>query len=206
MNHATALHHLSQEPYMARIISETHFVIPEPSGRVYYDLLEAVVSQQLSVKAATTIFNRFCALFPDEYPHPELLSDTPFDQLRAVGLSQQKASYLQNIAAFAVEHHIDGKDWAGMNDQEIIQLLTQIKGVGVWTVQMILIFTLGRPDVFPVDDLGIQQGMARLFGLEETGKALRSRMHELAAPWEPYRSIASRYLWKWKDGAAVIKQ
>ena len=84
-------------------------------------------------------------------------------------------------------------------DDEIIQFLSQIKGVGKWTVQMLLMFTLGRPDVLPLDDLGIQQGMVKIFGLQETGKDLKNKMVECAEPWRPWRTIACRYVWRWKD-------
>lgn len=86
-----------------------------------------------------------------------------------------------------------------MSDEEIIEFLSQIKGVGKWTVQMLLMFTLGRPDVFPVDDLGIQQAMIRLYQLNETGKDLKKKMQEIAEPWQPFRTVACRYLWRWKD-------
>lgn len=170
------------------------------SGKdVYYDLLESIVSQQLSVKAAATIHGRFMALFEDGIPYPEKLLALDVPTLRSVGLSNQKASYMHNVAAFFVQEKLHGANWDTLTDEEIIQKLTKIKGVGRWTVEMILMFTLGRPDVLPVDDLGIQQAMKRLYELEETGKALRARMVEIAEPWRPYRTHACRYLWKWKD-------
>lgn len=199
MKIADALAHLNTEPRMAAIIRAIDMPDFNPSKRVYYDLLDSIVSQQLSVKAATTIFNRVLTLFPDQYPHPELLLEIPTEQLRAAGLSNQKTAYLQNVAAFALQHNIETLDWDGMTDDQIIEFLSSIKGVGKWTVQMVLMFTLGRPDIFPVDDLGIQQGMTRLFGIEEDGKKLKHRMIELAEPWQPYRTVASRYLWRWKD-------
>jgi DNA-3-methyladenine glycosylase II len=191
--------HLKQCPNLKIVIEQTETPDFTPSGRVYYALLDSIVSQQLSVKAANTIFNRFLSLFPDNYPHPELLLALDADQLRSVGLSYQKAAYLQNVAQFAIEYNMEQRDWAIMSDDEIIQLLIQIKGVGKWTVQMVLMFTLGRPDILPIDDLGIQQAMIRLYQLEETGKALQSKMIILAEPWKPYRTYASRYLWRWKD-------
>lgn len=171
------------------------------SGRVYYDLLDSIVSQQLSGKAAATIFKRFLGLFPDQYPHPELLSALDIPTLRSVGLSNQKASYLKNVADFSQKFDLERHPWHELDDAEIITLLTQIKGVGAWTVQMLLMFTLGRTDVLPVDDLGIQQGMAKLYGLEETGKDLKKKMVQLAEPWRPWRTVACRYIWRWKDSA-----
>jgi DNA-3-methyladenine glycosylase II len=121
------------------------------------------------------------------------------EQLRAVGLSGQKAGYLQNVAQFALENDLETKDWSGMSEADIIAFLTQIKGVGKWTVEMLLMFSLGRTDILPVDDLGIQQGIKRLYALEETGKELKKRMIEIAEPWRPYRTYACRYLWRFKD-------
>lgn len=199
MNLKEAIEHLSKHDRFRAIIGSIRVPDFTPSRKVYFDLLESIVSQQLSVKAATTIFNRFRALFPDEYPHPNLLSAIEMERLRSVGLSNQKASYLQNVAAFSLQYDLENHGWDGMRDEEIIAFLTQIKGVGKWTAQMILMFTIGRPDVFPADDLGIQQAMARLYGLDEKDKNLKQKMIEHAEPWRPYRTIACRFLWRWKD-------
>lgn len=199
MNLNEALAHLHKEPNISGVISVIEMPDFTPSQRVYYDLLESIVSQQLSVKVATVIFNRFISLFPDNYPHPEMVTNMDFERLRSVGLSNQKAAYIQNVARFTQEHNLEAKDWHSMTDDEILKFLTQIKGVGKWTVQMLLMFTLGRPDVFPEDDLGIQQGMSRLFGIQDTGKSLKIKMIELSEPWRPWRTVACRYLWRWKD-------
>ncbi len=199
MNSAVALDHLQQDALLRRVIEQTVLPAFVPSRRIYYDLLDSIVSQQLSVKVASVIFSRFCALFPDNYPHPELVIALEPEQLRSVGLSGQKAGYLQNVAAFFLKNDLENHPWDTMSDAEIIDFLSQIKGVGKWTVQMLLMFTLERPDIFPIDDLGIQQAMVRLYGLTETGKELKKRMIELAEPWQPHRTLASRYLWRWKD-------
>ena len=195
----TAILHLQKDTAFRRILETTSLAELEPSRNVYFALLNSIVSQQLSGKVATVIFNRFCALFPEQYPHPGLLSDIDHALLRDVGLSNQKANYLRNVALFAQEHQLENHAWDNKTDTEIITLLTQVKGVGQWTVEMILIFTLQRPDIFPVDDLGIQQAMIRLFSLSETGKDLKKRMLELSEPWRPHRSLATRFLWRWKD-------
>jgi len=201
MNLSEAMAHLHKEPNISRVLQAIEMPDFTPSRKIYFDLLESIVSQQLSVKVATVIFNRFLALFPDNYPHPELVIAIETTQLRSVGLSNQKAGYLQNVAQFALAHDLENKDWHTMSDDEVIQFLTQIKGVGKWTVQMLLMFSLGRPDVLPIDDLGIQQGMAKIFGLQETGKELKNKMVELAEPWRPWRTVACRYVWRWKDTA-----
>lgn len=199
MDFAAAVQHLKQDKLLAEVIKNTPVEFHAPTRNIYYDLLESIVSQQLSVKAATTIFTRFCTLFPDSYPLPDLVLNTPVQQLRDVGVSAQKAGYLKNIAVFAQENDLEQVNWESLSDLEIIHFLTQIKGIGRWTSEMILMFSLGRPDVFPADDLGIQQAIVRLYGLVETKQALRQRMFEIAEPWRPYRTIACRYLWRWKD-------
>lgn len=200
MNTAAAIAHLQQEATIGSILTQIEMPDFSPSGRIYYDLLESIVSQQLSVKVADVIFKRFLSLFPDNYPHPELVVAIEMDKLRSVGLSGQKAGYLQNVAQFALDNDLEQVDWAAMSDEEVILFLTQIKGVGKWTVQMLLMFTLARPDIFPVDDLGIQQGMQRLFKIEtENTRLLKIKMIELAEPWRPWRTVACRYLWRWKD-------
>jgi DNA-3-methyladenine glycosylase II len=192
--------HLARDPKLATILPLIAF--PDSGANtddVYFGLLESITSQQLSVKAADTIFKRFLALFPDEYPDPVLLTNTPHENLRGVGLSNQKARYMHNTAAFFVEHQLFSKDWSTLSDSEIIQLLSSIKGVGKWTVEMILMFVLKRPDVFPIDDLGIRQAMIRLYEVELEGKAQYQKLTEIAEAWRPYRTYACRYLWRWKD-------
>jgi len=200
MNSQAAIAHLQQEVTIKPLLANIEMPNFTPSGRIYYDLLASIVSQQLSVKVADVIFKRFLSLFPDNYPHPDYVVAIEFDRLRSVGLSGQKAVYLKNVAQFAIENDLEKMDWASMSDEQIIIFLTTIKGVGKWTVQMLLMFTLARPDIFPVDDLGIQQGMQRLFKIEEQNpRLLKIRMTELAKPWRPWRTVACRYLWRWKD-------
>lgn len=169
---------------------------------VYLALLESIVSQQLSVKAADTIFKRFLGLFKDGYPNPQILMEMDLPALREVGLSRQKATYLQAVATFHLTYSLDYQTFAGKTDTEIIEYLTQIKGVGKWTVEMLLIFVLQRPDVFAVDDLGIQNAIKKLYRLDLVGKELKAEMQALSTKWQPHRSLACRYLWRWKDEKA----
>ena len=171
----------------------------QPNEDVYCALLESIVSQQLSVKAADTIFKRFLGLFEKQYPTPDILQAMDAEILRGVGLSRQKASYLQAVAEFHLRQGIDYQTLHTKTEDEIITYLTQIKGVGKWTVEMLLIFVLQRPDVLSVDDLGIQQGIKKLYNLTTEGKELKKQMLELAENWRPNRSLACRYLWRWKD-------
>lgn len=175
---------------------------PLPSSRsedVYFKLLSSIVSQQLSTKVAAVIFRRFQELFPEEYPHPELVLAATDEMLRGAGLSFQKIGYIRNVATFAAAGNLEHATIDAMEDEELILHLTQIKGVGRWTVEMLLMFALERPDVFPVDDLGIQNAMKRHYGLDTSGKALRLQMQQIAENWRPYRTIASKYLWQSLD-------
>jgi DNA-3-methyladenine glycosylase II len=200
METSRAIEHLCTDERLAAAMAAIGPLPPlETSGDVYANLLRAVIFQQLSGKAATTIHGRFVALFDDGYPHADQLLQLDEQSLRGVGLSRQKLSYVQNIARFFQEGQLKEQSWTDWADEDIIRQLTKIKGVGQWTVEMILIFTLNRPDVFPVDDLGIQQAMAKLYDLPEQGRALQTRMRQLAEPWRPFRSYATRCLWKWMD-------
>lgn len=194
-----AILHLEKDDLLKEVIQTTKLSPFTPSGNVYFNLLESIVSQQLSVTAADTIFKRFCTLFPDNNPSPEILKIMDINLLRAAGLSNQKAAYLKNVADFTLDNDLENYSWHNLTDPEVISFLTQIKGVGQWTAEMILMFTLNRPDVFPADDLGIQQAMTRLYSIAETGKDFRKKMLIISEPWRPYRTIACRYLWRWKD-------
>ncbi len=200
-----ALEFLLKDPYLKKVIQATK---PEPFPKdqtVYTSLINSIISQQLSVKAATSIQGRFMGLFENRNPDAKKILRMDMEVLRAVGLSRQKANYIQNVADFFIAEKLLDKDWSKIPDDEIIAQLTQIKGVGTWTVQMILMFTLKRPDVFPIDDLGIRRAMIRLYKLEgkysknrADQKVLREKLLKFAETWRPYRSLACLYLWKWK--------
>ena len=194
------LSYLSQDKILRLVIENLTLPQLPDNQDVYKVLLDSIVSQQLSVKAANTIFGRFCQLFPNQYPDPQLLLETSAETLRSAGLSAQKANYLKNIADFHLHTFpITYENLNTLTDEEIIKTLTVIKGVGKWTVEMLLIFSLKRLDVLPLDDLGIRQGFIKLYGLEQTGKPLFHAMTEIAEAWRPYRSVACRYLWLAKD-------
>ena len=163
-------------------------------------LCASIMSQQLSTKVAKVIYHRFLELYGGEEPTPAQIVETPFDTLRAIGLSNAKTQYVLNVARFALEHNLDDRRLKKMSDQEIIDLLTQIKGVGKWTVEMLLMFTLGREDVFAVDDYGIQVAMKKLYKLDDGNKKeLRENMLRISKKWSPYRTYACLHLWQWKD-------
>lgn len=158
------------------------------------------MSQQLSTKVAKVIYSRFLNLYGDKEPSVQQILDTPFDDLKAIGLSNAKTYYIHNVCRFFIENNITDSGLAKMTDEQVIEELTRIKGVGKWTVQMILMFTLGREDIFAVDDLGIQQAVAKLYGLGSLEKKeLKEKMLKISTKWAPYRTYACRYLWNWKD-------
>lgn len=194
-----ALAVFAKDPVLLGIIRQAPPLESAKSQDLYLKLLSAIVSQQLSTKAAATIFGRFLALFPEQYPQQELLLAMPDDVLRGAGLSFQKIGYVRNVAAFAQTGALEHTVMDAMEDEALIQRLVQIKGVGRWTVEMLLMFALERPDVMPVDDLGIQHAMKRHYALAETGKALKAKMLEIAENWRPYRTIACKYLWQSLD-------
>ena len=199
MNIDKGLKHLKQEDEkMGRLIAE--FEKPEfKKDSDYFEaLVRAIVYQQLSGKAAATIYKRFKDLFTkNKYPSPSMVMERSHEELRSVGLSNQKASYIHNIANSFYAGTVP-KDIDTIGDNEVIECLTKIKGVGPWTAEMFLMFTLNRPDVFPVTDLGIQKGFQLFFQLDEIPRP--DQMIEKAEPWRPYRTLASWYLWRLVEG------
>jgi DNA-3-methyladenine glycosylase II len=193
------LAHLQKDKKLARTIGkEVHELKLHPNIPVR--MMASIMSQQLSTKVAKVIFTRFLDLYKGKEPKPQQVLDTPATTLRAIGLSNAKVSYVHNVAAFCIEHKITDKKLLAMSNEEIIDLLVQIKGIGRWSVEMLLMFTLGREDVFAVDDLGIQQAMCKLYKLDATDKkAMKEKMLRLSAKWTPYRTYACLHLWKWQD-------
>jgi len=191
--------HLGKDKKLQKIISsDTHVLILRKNIPVR--IMNSIMSQQLSTKVAEVIFNRFLALYKNKEPKPQQVLDTPDTELRAIGLSNAKVSYVKNVASFCLVHGITDKTLVKMTNEEIIDLLVQIKGVGKWTVEMLLMFSLGREDVFAVDDLGIQQAMCKLYNIDITDKkAMKEKMLHLSKKWSPYRTYACLHLWKWKD-------
>ena len=191
--------HLQKDKKLARTIDdEMHELKLHPNIPVR--MMASIMSQQLSTKVAKVIFDRFLALYKGKEPKPQQVLDTPAATLRSIGLSNAKVSYVHNVAAFCIEHKITDKKLLAMSNEEIIDLLVQIKGIGKWSVEMLLMFTLGREDVFAVDDLGIQQAMTKLYKLDsENKKEMKEKMLKISAKWSPYRTYACLHLWRWKD-------
>ena len=197
-----ALRHLRRgDPVMAQLIRRAgpYVLKPDRSRSPYESLLRAVAHQQLTGKAANTILGRFCALYGgDSYPQPDQLVATPDDELRGVGFSRAKAASLKDIAAKTLDGTIpERRALIRLSDDAIIERLTEARGVGRWTVEMFLMFTLGRPDVLPVDDYGIQNGYRLAYGKRSLPKP--RVLGRFGERWAPYRTTAAWYLWRAVD-------
>lgn len=195
-----AIEHLLKDKILSKIIKSNALPVRNSKDDVYISLLGSIVSQQLSTKAAATIYDRFINLFENKLPTPENLIKISTEELRAVGLSNQKASYVKNIAEHFIKNPRDKKYWNKRSDDEIIQELTSIKGVGEWTVQMVLMFTLKREDIFPINDLIIRNSVIKYYKITDQGKEQLKVIEKIVSKWSPYKSIACYYLWAAKDG------
>lgn len=201
-----ATRHLStNDARLAELIAQYGPPTFTPHKNYYQELVESIVSQQLSVKAAATILKRFIALFPgDDFPAPDHILSKDIEEMRAVGLSRQKATYIQDLAVKVIEGTVRFNHLDALSNDEVIAELTQIKGVGVWTVHMFLMFCMGRLDVLPTGDLGIKNGIQKIYHLEE--KPTPEEMLEVAEKnnWHPYESVASWYVWKSLDNTPAL--
>jgi 3-methyladenine DNA glycosylase/8-oxoguanine DNA glycosylase len=166
-------------------------------GRPYQSLMRALLYQQLAGAAAATIERRLLAIFGGRVPEPDELLATKAEQLRAAGLSRQKASYLYSLAEHFADGSLSDRRLYHMADEEAIAAVTQVKGVGRWTADMLLMFCLGRPDVLPVGDYGVRKSMQLAYALEDLPTP--GAMEEIAEPWRPYRSAGAWYLWRRAD-------
>jgi DNA-3-methyladenine glycosylase II len=192
--------HLSKDKKLKKIIDnqEPHTITIRK--KVYLHLCASILSQQLSTKVAKVFYNRFLNLYGNKEPSAKQILETPATVFRNIGFSNAKASYVHNVCRFFIDNNITDSRLYKMNNEEVFELLTQIKGVGKWTVEMILMFTLGREDIFAMDDLGLKQSVIKLYKIEETDKKLlRDKIEKISIRWSPYRTYACKYLWGWKD-------
>ena len=196
--------HLSKDKKLKKLIDDHGgFELKKQKNLCLY-LCYSIMSQQLSTKVARVIRQRFLDLYGGE-PTPQQIPDTPFEKLRGIGMSNAKVNYVQNVARFELEKGMDHKKLSKMSNDEVIAYLTQIKGVGQWTTEMLLMFALCREDVFAIDDLGLQQAMIRLYDLKHRKKkTMQAKILKIAGQWSPYRTYACMYLWRWKDNVPVV--
>lgn len=185
----------AHDPVLAEIVRQAPLPTFRPHTQYYQELVESIISQQLSVKAAATILKRFKELFSSDFPSPADILQEDIEHFRAVGLSRQKASYIRDLAEKVETGAVRFEHLDTLTNQEVIDELVQIKGVGIWTVHMFLIFCMGRLDVLPTGDFGIKNGMQKLYGFAEKPSAEAMEAVATKYRWHPYESVASWYVW-----------
>ena len=191
---SAALNHLSDaDPVLGKIIARVGPCTMAPRTDYFWALCESIINQQISVAAGRTISKRFCSLFPRNRPTPGRLLQLHPKTLRAAGLSRQKAKYIRGIARAFASNQIPSRRLKQMSDEELLEALIALKGVGRWTAEVFAMFVLNRSDMFPVDDLGLRRGIRLAYGMRRDPTV--KQMHARAKAWRPYRSIASWYLW-----------
>ena len=196
------LHLKSADPVLGSLIDRVgacRIKYTEPS---FATLVRSIVNQQLSGRVANVILGRLMDRLPERKITPEAILKLTPARMRKAGLSKQKTAYIRDLARKTVRGHVNFEALPGLPDHEVIEHLTQVKGIGVWTAHMFLIFGLQRPDILPTGDLGVRSAIRKAYGLEELPHP--AQMEELAAAWRPYCSVASWYLWRSLEGPAAL--
>lgn len=188
---------LRRDPVLAPVLRRYGSCNLLPSGDPYRALLHSIIYQQLAGAAASAIEGRFRALFRGRLPKPAALLDAADSELRSAGLSRQKIAALRGVAQAFADGTLSDRRLYKMSDEAVVETVTQLRGIGEWTAHMLLMFSLGRPDVLPVGDYGVRKGAMQLYGLKDLPKP--SELESLAEPWRPYRSVAAWYLWRVVD-------
>ncbi|QQS22814.1 DNA-3-methyladenine glycosylase 2 family protein [bacterium] len=196
MNQNPEKHLILADPILGSFIKLNIMEPRKKSRRTHLEsLVEVIVSQQLSVKAADTIYARFLALFPNKkFPKPEVILRTNDSKMRAAGLSYQKISYIKDVCSKVIAKEVRLNSLNRMTDEEVIAELVKIKGIGRWTAEMFLMFSLMRPDVFSNGDLGLRNAIIKLYKLKKP--PTEKQLERITKKWSPHRTTASRYLWK----------
>lgn len=192
--------HLSKDKILQGLIKKQGHHSLELKKNVLLAVCRSIIGQQLSTKVARVIFERFLALFKKRNPKARDILAIPNEVLRGIGLSNAKVAYVKNVCEFFIENKLTDAKLHQMSDDDLFELLTQIKGIGRWTVEMILMFTMAREDVFSPGDLGIQKAMIDLYQIEYSNqKELIQKMLYISQSWSPYRSFACWHLWRHLD-------
>lgn len=199
-------HLAAADPLLAPIINRFGPCTIAPHTNYYQELVESIISQQLSVKAAATILKRFIGLFNENFPSPDQILSRSVDELRAVGLSRAKAGYVQDLAMHILDGTLQPEKLPQRSNDEIIRELTAVKGIGEWTAHMFLIFSLGRTDILATGDLGVRSAIKRLYDLPDLPSPVEMRNIASKNNWHPYESIACWYLWKSLDNEPVTAE
>lgn len=196
--------HLSTDSVLAPVIARAGLATISPHTNYYWELIDSIISQQLSVKAAATIERRFKDLFETDLPEPEAILAKSVDELRTAGLSNAKANYIRDLATHVLEGKLQFDTFEQLSNQEIIAELTAVKGIGEWTAHMFLMFCMGRLDVLAIGDLGIRNGIQKLYMLDHVPSP--SEVSEIAAAnnWHPYETAACWYIWHSLDNKPAL--
>ena len=194
MSEKKAIKLLKKDPKFAKIILQVGEYNVKITKNRYRSLVEAIISQQLSGSAAESILNRFRKLYKSNFPKPIEVLQTSDTKLRKVGLSKMKVKYIKELSKKTESRHLNMRNFSTMEDEQIIEHLTNVKGIGRWTAEMFLIFSMGRWDVLPVGDLGLKKGIQLMYSLNDL--PTEKEMEQLAESWRPYRTVATWYLWK----------
>ena len=191
----------TSDPVLAPIIKQAGLPDLKPHGDYYGALVNSIIGQQLSVKAAASIKNKFKAMFGGKMPQPEQILEKSVEDLRAVGFSRAKASYVRDLAQHVIDGRVKFDHLDSLSNDEVIAELTDVKGIGEWTVHMFLMFCMGRLDVLPVGDLGIRNGVRDLYGFKDAPTPQQIREVAEKYHWHPYESVASWYVWHSLDNS-----
>lgn len=189
-----AADHLSSDPVMKKLIDTHQDIKWRQEVNLFQDVVESIISQQLSVKAADTITGRFLNLWPGKkFPSPRDILEVEDTKIREKGISYSKISYIKGLSKAVIGSEIDLDSLKDLPDEEVREKLTNLKGIGDWTAEMIMIFSLKRPDVFSMGDIGLRNAISNLYQVDRDDF---TKIVKISKKWKPYRSIASRYLWK----------
>ena len=192
--------HLEKDKILRSLMASQDKPVIEKRNHIHLRLCASIISQQLSTKVAEVIYGRFLNLFKKKTPSAKEIRAIDIETYRGIGFSYAKAQYVHNVCDYFIEHKLTDAHLHKMSDNDLINLFTQIKGVGRWTAEMILMFTLGREDVFAADDLVIRQIIAKAYKLDITDKKMMAQeMNRISEKWKPYRTYACKYLWGWRD-------
>lgn len=200
MQNTQAIKHLSLDPVMKKLIKIFGSLPSHKSKSIFEDIVESIISQQLSVKVSDTIYKRFLSLFGGKFPDPDTIIQMPDEKIRECGVSFSKIKYIKGIAEAVIEKSFEPEKLASLSDDIVLEKLVELKGIGPWTAEMLLIFTLQRPDVFSMGDIGLRNTIAKLYKVNRDDL---KKIKKISDQWRPYRSLACRYLWKSLDNEPV---
>ena len=199
MSYAAIKRQLRRDPFIRPLVDEHFSVLPTPPQERHLSLIKSIVGQQLHTRAADKIWRRFQELFKTSPPSLEQIHRIPQQQLRSIGLSQSKCESIQQLCNLMISQEITDTYWLQSDQEKIIAKLCSVKGIGLWTAEMFLLFGCGRPDIFSLGDYALKDAMIKLYNLTSTGKELSKEVESISLIWSPHRSYAALILWAWRD-------